>query len=308
MQREVVEVRNLVKVYDGVRAVDGISFTVARGEVFAFLGPNGAGKTTTIEILECLRPKTGGEARVFGLDVSDPAGAREIRSRIGVLPQDFKGLDKLTVLENVRFFAKLYGRSVDVEEILRRLGLWERRKQRFDKLSGGLKQRVGLAAALVNDPELVFLDEPTTGLDPSARRGVWDVIREFSREGKTVFLTTHYMEEAEYLADHIAIINKGRIVAYGSPSELIRAHGGARRLVLKRMAGLREELENLGIEVEERGSDLELPFTSIRELHSLLDALKHLGDDVELQIRSPGIEDVFLNLLGSRITEEGVLA
>jgi len=176
MAELVVEVKSLVKEYGSLRAVDDISFELYNGEVFAFLGPNGAGKTTTVEILECIRPITSGSATVFGYDVAKREDVKEIKKRIGVLPQDFSALDKLSVKENIDLIGGMYEKKLDTMEVIRLLDLEEKTKEKFETLSGGLKQRVGVAAALVNDPLLVFLDEPTTGLDPKARRDVWSVI------------------------------------------------------------------------------------------------------------------------------------
>jgi ABC-2 type transport system ATP-binding protein len=216
MNKAVVEVNSLVKQYGQLRAVDGISFEVYEGEVFAFLGPNGAGKTTTVEILECIRPLTSGTARVFGYDVTRSEDVMEIKRRIGVLPQEFSALDKLTVKENIDLIGDMYEKHLDVVEVIKLLDLEDKTNERFENLSGGLKQRVGVAAALVSDPQLKFLDEHTTGLDPKERRDVWDVIENLKKLGKTVFLTTHYMEEAQMLADRVAIINKGKIAVIGS--------------------------------------------------------------------------------------------
>jgi len=190
MAKTVVEVDSLVKIYGSLRAVDDISFELHDGEVFAFLGPNGAGKTTAVEILECIRPLTSGSARVFGYDVTKGEDAKEIKKRIGVLPQDFSALDKLSVKENIDLIGRMYERKLDTLEVIKLLDLEDKTKERFENLSGGLKQRVGVAAALVNDPQLVFLDEPTTGLDPKARREVWGVIENLRKWGKTVFLTS----------------------------------------------------------------------------------------------------------------------
>ncbi|MEM3880872.1 MAG: ABC transporter ATP-binding protein [Candidatus Bathyarchaeia archaeon] len=233
MGKAVVEVDSLVKRYGQLIAVDHISFVVYEGEVFAFLGPNGAGKTTTVEILECLRPLTSGSARVLGYDVTRREDVKEIKKRIGVLPQDFSALDKLTVKENIALIGDMYDRHLDIAEVIELLDLKDKANVRFENLSGGLKQRVGVAAALVNDPQLIFLDEPTTGLDPKARRDVWAVIANLKRLGKTVFLTTHYMEEAQVLADRVAIINKGKIAAIGAPQELISQHGGLKILKIR---------------------------------------------------------------------------
>ncbi|HEY4823297.1 MAG TPA: ABC transporter ATP-binding protein, partial [Candidatus Bathyarchaeia archaeon] len=229
----IVQVENLTKKYGPLTAVDDVSFQLEKGSVFAFLGPNGAGKTTTVEILECLRSPTGGIAKVLGYDVSKRSDQAQIRKQIGVLPQDFNAIDRLTVRENVEYFGAMFDRSLDPDELIDLVDLSDKRKELFKKLSGGLKQRVGLAVSLVNDPQLVFLDEPTTGLDPKARRDVWKVVEQLKRKGKTVFLTTHYMDEAEFLADTVSIIDHGKIIASGTPGQLIDSHGGRKTLVIR---------------------------------------------------------------------------
>ncbi|MCI4318330.1 MAG: ABC transporter ATP-binding protein, partial [Thermoplasmata archaeon] len=190
-----VEVNDLRKTYGPLSAVDSISFHVAKGEVFAFLGPNGAGKTTTVEILEGLRARTSGDATVLGFDPWRDAA--QLHRRIGVIPQEFRFFEKITPREAVQYFAVLFGVKIDPDELLARVVLSDKADALFDTLSGGQKQKLGLALALVNHPEICFLDEPTTGLDPQARRAIWEVIRTLKREGRTVFLTTHYLEEAQ---------------------------------------------------------------------------------------------------------------
>ncbi|MBI3116315.1 MAG: ABC transporter ATP-binding protein, partial [Thaumarchaeota archaeon] len=201
MPETVIKVENLVKRYGELVAVDHVSFEVSKGEIFAFLGPNGAGKTTTVEIIECLRPLTQGTVQVLGMNIVNGHDVSRIKEKIGVLPQDFSALDRLTVRENLTLFAKMYEKPGSVVELMDLLGLTDKSNARFGSLSGGLKQRVGVAAALVNNPDLVFLDEPTTGLDPEIRRTTWNVISGLKRSGRTIFLTTHYMEEAQFLAD-----------------------------------------------------------------------------------------------------------
>src|SRR5256886_3789989 len=230
---KVVQVEKLSKKYKDTLAVNGISFSLSKGEVFAFLGPNGAGKTTTVEILECLRAPTGGQAKVLDYDVSKRSDQSEIRKRIGVLTQDFNAIDRLTVRENIDYFGAMYDHQLDSDQLIELVDLKDKRDEQFKTLSGGLKQRVGLAVALVNDPALVFLDEPTTGLDPRARRDVWYVIERLKKQGKTVFLTTHYMDEAEYLADTVSIIDHGQIIARGTPDQLIDTHGGEKKLIIR---------------------------------------------------------------------------
>lgn len=208
-------VDNLIKSYGNVRAVDGISFSVESGEVFGMLGPNGAGKTTTTEILEGLRKADSGTAKVFGIDVIN--NGAEAKAKIGVALQTATLMPNQTAWELLDLFASFYPKSVSPDSLLERLGLTEKRNARVQTLSGGQQQRLAVALALINDPQLVFLDEPTTGLDPQARRQLWDVIEEMRSAGKTVFLTTHYMEEAEKLCDRIAIVDHGKVLALDSP-------------------------------------------------------------------------------------------
>jgi ABC-2 type transport system ATP-binding protein len=215
----IVAVRDLRKRYGEIEAVAGISFEVQKGEVFALLGPNGAGKTTTVEILEGLRSADGGSANVAGVDVTkDPAG---VKSRIGVQLQQSAFPENFLAHELVELFALFYDRKVDSYALLRAVGLEDKKNQKSEKLSGGQKQRLSIAIALVNEPQVLFLDEPTTGLDPQARRNLWELIREIQRRGTTVFLTTHYLDEAEVLCDRVAIMDGGKIIALDSPRALV---------------------------------------------------------------------------------------
>lgn len=309
MGKVVVEVGSLVKQYGKLKAVDDISFEVNEGEIFAFLGPNGAGKTTTVEILECLRPLTSGSANVLGYDVTKNDDVKKIKRSIGVLPQDFSALEKLTVKENIELIGDMYAKHIDVAEVIKLLDLQEKTNERFENLSGGLKQRVGVAAALVNDPQLVFLDEPTTGLDPKARREVWSVITGLKRMQKTVFLTTHYMEEAQILADRIAIIDKGKIVAIDSPQELISQHGGLKILIIRKGdKGLSDILQKEYDKVTlDKSGDVSVKVDDVEEMWRVIATLTELKINQEMEIQSPTIEDVFLKVVGGRITEEGEL-
>ena len=309
MPESVVVVQNLTKSYGETRAVDGVTFEVQRGEIFALLGPNGAGKTTTVEIMECLRPPTSGSVEVLGRTVSGASAPDEVKNRIGVLPQDFSALSRLTVRENLEFFAGMFDNQLPVSSLLDLLELQDKKDVRFADLSGGLKQRVGIAAALVNDPELLFLDEPTTGLDPEIRRATWRVITDLRSRGKTIVLTTHYMEEAQQLADRIAIIVRGKIAALDSPEALLQQHGRGRDLVISNAAeGVFETLRRLFDNVVTEGKDVVLPLSGTKDLQVALTALAERGILIDVAIRTPTIEDVFLKLAGFGISESGEAA
>jgi ABC-2 type transport system ATP-binding protein len=295
---DAIEVEGLVKRYGPLAAVGGIDFRVAPGTVFSFLGPNGAGKTTTTEILEGLRRRTEGKVSVLGLDPWTDAYALHLR--IGVIPQDFRFFEKITPREAIRYYATLFRTDPDPDRLLARVQLADKAGSRFDTLSGGQKQKLGLALALTNDPEICFLDEPTTGLDPTARRAIWEVIRSLKSEGRTVFLTTHYLEEAELLADQVAIIHHGRIIAAGTPPEIIAAHGRPERLRFQAGPALAEYLRpKLGLPVAAEDGRVEV------ELHEKSDVLRVLS-----AVEASGIpwrtfstvqdtlEDVFVRLVG----------
>jgi ABC-2 type transport system ATP-binding protein len=213
-----IEVRDLRKTYGTVEAVRGVTFDVARGEVFCLLGPNGAGKTTVVEILEGYRVRSGGEARVLGMDPAQ--GARALHERVGIVLQKSGVQGDLTVAELIEMYGRYYARRRPVDELIELVDLGEKRDTRAKKLSGGQLRRLDLALALVGDPELLFLDEPTTGFDPAARRGAWSVVRSLCELGKTVFLTTHYMDEAQSLANRVAVMSAGQIIASGTPEDL----------------------------------------------------------------------------------------
>jgi ABC-2 type transport system ATP-binding protein len=307
--QSVIEVKGLVKQYKDVKAVDEISFEVYEGEIFAFLGPNGAGKTTTVEILECIRSLTSGSAKVLGYDVTSNHDVKEIKRRIGVLPQDYNALDKLTVKENIEFIGDMYQKHLDAQEVMTLLDLEDKAKARFENLSGGLKQRVGVAAALVSDPQLIFLDEPTTGLDPKARRDVWTVIANLKKMGKTVFLTTHYMEEAQTLADRIAIVQKGKISMIGSPQELINKYGGAKTLIIRKgdhkLADLLSKKHpQLTLTAD---NDVLIKISHVDQFWEVMETLTVMKLTMDIEVETPTMEDVFLKVTGGKITEEGDL-
>ena len=304
MQDNVIVVDTLHKHYGNITAVADVSFAVRRGEIYAFLGPNGAGKTTVVEILECLRSPTSGSVSLMGLDTRRNAG--KIKSLIGVLPQSFSALDWLTVWENLDYFAHLYPKHVDIDALIEMFGLTEKRNIPFKQLSGGQKQRVGIAISLVSDPEIVFLDEPTTGLDPKARRDVWEAIKALKTRGKTVFLTTHFMDEAYYLADRIAVLHKGRIIAEGRPEELINQYGGGNTLVVRdcdeaALKLLSREIGDSRIE----GSDVLAVLPSGDGMASLTRAVSLINTGnltcKEIYVKKPTLEDVFLHLTGEKL-------
>jgi ABC-2 type transport system ATP-binding protein len=272
-------VKDLRKSYDGVEALRGISFDVDEGEVFGLLGPNGAGKTTAVEILEGYRRRDGGEVRVLGHDPGD--SPRAMRERIGVVLQHSEFTPTLTVREVHRLFAGYYERPRNVDEMIELVGLAEKRDARVKTLSGGQKRRLDLGVALVGDPDLVFLDEPTTGFDPAARRSAWEMIRSLRSLGKTVLLTTHYLDEAQRLADRVAVIRAGKIVSLGTPAELI---GDSRKTEIR----FRRDGELVAIETDE----------PTRLLHELTTEALVAGRELEqLEIRRPTLEDVYLELV-----------
>jgi ABC-2 type transport system ATP-binding protein len=296
---EAIVVGSLVKKYGSFAAVDGISFTVNKGEIFSLLGPNGAGKTTTIEILECIRSYTSGDARVLGYDVSKPSDAREIKKLIGVLPQDFSTFENLKVGEVVGFFAGLYGGKHEYDDILQSLDLSNDRNKKFDDLSGGMKQKVGIASAIVHEPEIVFLDEPTTGLDPGSRREVWKFITRLKDRGKTIFLTTHYMEEAQLLSDHIGIMNRGKIAALDTPQKLIAQYGGCKKVELKlKDEGLIAKISQ-DFETVRKDDKITVYIKNTRDLNRLMVET----DYEDIEVMTPTLEDVFLKVVGINLEE-----
>lgn len=300
-----IVVEALTKRYGNLSAVNGVSFTVRNGEMFAFLGPNGAGKTTTAEIIETLRTPTSGKVSVLGMDVTKHK--RDILPRIGVLPQGFSSFDRITVGESILYYARLFGcKHTDLDGLMHLTHLNDKRDVQFKNLSGGLKQRLGIAIALVNDPEVVFLDEPTTGLDPHARRAVWDVLLGLKIKGKTVFLTTHYMEEAELLADTVAIISKGRLVAVGSPDQLIERNANYMCVTLKSMdAGAMETIKRLNFEpTRDNRNHIKVRVKHVDDVQEILSVLKGAGVSLPgLDVRKPNLEEVFLSLTGEELRE-----
>ena len=300
-----IEVDGLVKRYGTLAAVDGIRFSVAPGSVFSFLGPNGAGKTTTTEILEGLRKRTEGEVQVLGLDPWTEG--EPLHRRIGVIPQDFRFFEKITPKEAIEYYRALFHTNVDPHDLLEKVELADKATSRFDTLSGGQKQKLGLALALTNDPEICFLDEPTTGLDPHARRAIWAVIRSLKKEGRTVFLTTHYLEEAELLADEVAIIHHGKIIASGSPTEIIAEHGLPSRMTVVGSPALASYLQmNLGAAAVVEDGKVSITLNDKHDALKILTAIDASGLPwTSFTTTHDTLDDVFVRLVGQM--DEGTL-
>src|SRR6202142_307478 len=293
MTTPVLQVENLVKSYGDVEAVRGLSFSVEGGEVFGLLGPNGAGKTSTIEIMEGLRVPDGGRVSVCGFDPQK--NPTELKHEIGAALQSTSLPDKIKVIEALRLFASFYGRGRKVEELLQRFGLEEKRNAFYNQLSGGQKQRLALAMALVNDPRVLFFDEPTAGLDPQVRREIYDIVEELKKEKKTIVMTTRYIEEAERLCDRVAIVDHGKVVALGTPREL-KAHSGGTTRIEVRLSkpepdGGLKQLEGVA---DAREVDGAYVIHSKRPPQTIVALVKHLeaqGNElVSLEIASPSLE------------------
>ena len=302
-----IEVSSLKKYYGDLKAVDGISFTVNKGEVFGLLGPNGAGKTTCIEVMEGLRERDGGDVKVLGLDPWK--NGYELHKKIGVIPQEFTFFEKTTPREAIVYYADLFNVKVDPDEILREVLLEDSAKVHFDNLSGGQKQKTGLALALVNTPELLFLDEPTTGLDPNARRAIWEVIRGLKAKGKTIILTTHYLDEAQQLADRVAIMNHGHIVAMGTSEEIINQHGSGERLEIhgsEKLADYIKANTELQVEYNKTRGEITVPLRKKIDALAALAAAEQSGMDWgEIQTRQDSLDDVFIKLVSGAVNEQG---
>jgi ABC-2 type transport system ATP-binding protein len=302
----VIRVTDLRKTYGQTRAVDGVSFEVRRGEVFGLLGPNGAGKTTTVEILEGLRRPDGGGVTVLGIDVARHPDA--LKERIGVSLQTAAVYPKLTVVEVLDLFRSFYRRGRPTDELVTMLDLGEKRATRTKELSGGQRQRLAVALALVNDPEVVFLDEPTTGMDPAARRSLWEIVRGLQSSGKTILLTTHYMEEAEVLCDRLAIMDHGRILEAGTVNQLIDSRYKERAVRFDGVAGLDDaRLASFpGVSAVKHENDEVLLFTRDvpATIGAVLEATEALGGEPQnLAVRRATLEDVFLDLTGRALRD-----
>ena len=313
-----IQCRDLRKTYDGkVEAVRGLNLEIQTGECFGLLGPNGAGKTTTIEILEGLLEPTSGEVSIFGHSWRE--NAREMREWLGISLQETRLSEKLTVRETIELFASFYREPRSSEDVLAELQLTEKADSWVGKLSGGQRQRLAVATALVCNPKILFLDEPTTGLDPQSRRQLWDIVREFQRRGGTVLLTTHYMDEAERLCDRLAIVDQGQVIAEGSPASLIERLGGHHVVEFAVSADMRERTtgsDGAALEawralpsVESVHEDNGMVALSVKEAHltipALLEAIGRQGRELQhLTTRQASLEDVFVRLTGRHLREE----
>lgn len=300
-----IQVKSLKKAYDDVQAVNGVTFTVQRGEIFGLLGPNGAGKTTTLEMMEGLRDIDSGDVIVDGYNIQK--NMKYIRSIIGVQLQSTSLFDLLTVEEILKLYASFYKQNLPVDDILKRMNLVEKRSSLVKGLSGGQKQRLAIGIAIIHDPKIIFLDEPTTGLDPQARRSLWDIVLALKEEGKTIVLTTHYMEEAHVLCDRLAIIDQGQIIALDTPEQLI--------LGLEMESAVQFQNVELGMDASAlRGvtkvgkvkDQLILYTTHLQETltHLIQTAEKENVELSHLQTRQATLEDVFLQLTGRSLREE----
>jgi ABC-2 type transport system ATP-binding protein len=303
-----VHVRGLTKSYGAFQAVKGLDFDIFPGEVFGLLGPNGAGKTTTVEILEGLRPRNQGDVSVLGFD-PDLESLR-LKDRIGVCLQATNLPDRITLREALRVFSALYSRTVDGDKLLRRLQLWDKRDQSYGKLSGGQKQRLAFALALVNDPQLLFLDEPSAGLDPQTRLEIHQLVQELRSEQRTVLLTTHYIDEAEKLCDRVAIIDEGRIVAMGTPEEIRSRTLGHTRIEVRCERPLPPgelprfaDADGGSVDADRR----QVVVSTVRPARTLVELVRWVDQQgVELEdvhLKRPSLEDVFIELTGKSLRE-----
>ena len=291
----ILEVKNLVKKYKSILAVNGASFSVEKGICFGLLGPNGAGKTTTIEVIEDVVPPTSGDI-IYKGQPRTPA----FKDEVGIQFQTTSLLGFLTVRETLETFQNLYRQAADIDQLVGMCQLVDFQHQYNDKISGGQRQRFLLAMALINRPELLFLDEPSTGLDPQARHNLWGLIQQIKLEGKTIILTTHYMEEAQYLCDQIAIMDYGKIIASGTPRELIKQHSPEMTVILP-AENFDHELEDLALPYRKINGNVEIKTNDVNSCLDLL--ISHRVDLSDLTVRSPSLESVFLNLTGRQLRD-----
>ncbi|MFC7059277.1 ABC transporter ATP-binding protein [Halovenus salina] len=307
----VIQTRDLRKEYGSTVAVDDVSLEVYDGEIFALLGPNGAGKTTAVELIQGLREPTAGTVTLFGTDLQEHL--LEVKDRIGVVPQSFHTFERLTVRENVALIADLHSNPLDTDEVLAELDLDDWAGERFSSLSGGYQRRTGIAMALVSDPEVLFLDEPTAGLDPAARRATWEHIERLPALGTTVVLTTHYMDEVEYLADRVALLVDGHVEAVDSVPGLVEEYAGEVTVVVHLPDGsdeatpeLESVLESEAKAVYRRDTALVGVFDDRQRAQETYSALQDIGTH-SIDLVSPGMEDVFLELAGASMAPGGEL-
>jgi ABC-2 type transport system ATP-binding protein len=299
---EAIVVRDIRKSYGQTRAVDGVSFEVTEGEFFGILGPNGAGKTTTLEIIEGLRKPDGGEVRLLGM--SPWPRQTSLLPRIGVQLQASSFFERLTAREQIRTWASLYGVSARrADEMLELVGLTDKANTRIEKLSGGQAQRLSIACALAHDPEVVFLDEPTSGLDPQARRNLWDLLREINRQGRTVVLTTHYLDEAEALCERVAIMDRGKMLQIGAPAALIRGLDAPTRISVESGTIAAHDARALAGDAEINDDGVSLTIAT-RDPARVLAALAERNALRGLSVRGATLEDVFLNLTGREYRDD----
>jgi len=307
-QENVIEISNLKKTYGSDEIIAGLAFTVKKGEIFSLLGPDGSGKTSTIEILVGLSKPSDGEVSILGFNIKSTIEMREIKKLIGFLPQEFRTHDNLTVKENIQFWGKMYDNMIETPEILSILNLEEKANTRYKHLTPSFKKRVGLAIAFVNNPEIVFLDEPTAGLDQFSKKEVWDIIKKFNKEGKTIFITTNDAIEPQAIADRVAIIHKGLMKDIGTPIELIDRFSSGNKIIIRSPT---EQARLDAIEILQSACPLEVVYDEIiisSEEITLLEILEKLEKAKvrysDIITQKPTLNDVFITLTGETLNKK----